>query len=233
MSSFFITGTDTGVGKTLVGGAIAAALARAGKRVGVLKPCETGCLEKGGRLLPADALFLKSMAGCAEDLSIICPYCFRLPLAPLVAAEREGCCIEPGRIRAALQALQHGHDSVVVEGAGGLLVPIAPDVLTCDLIRILGLPVIIVSRLGLGTINHTLLTVRHAQARGIAVRGVILNQLAADRGLAEETNPEVIRRFCDVPVYGPMPFIAEENRGDRNRLAEAAAACIDLALLIS
>jgi len=228
MKSFFITGTDTGVGKTLVGGGIAGALRRSGKRVGVLKPFESGCANLGGELVPEDALFLKNISGCTEDIEVICPYRMEHPLAPGVAAEIEGVFIDLERVRSCFKALEEKYETVLVEGAGGLMVPVTSDLLTSDLIKMLGLPIIIVSRLSLGTINHTLLTVKHALACGISVAGIILNQITPENGKAEETNSGVIKRFSGIPILGQIPFIPEEKRADTEFIIDMIQDCIDL-----
>jgi len=219
------------VGKTLVGGGIAGVLRRAGKKVGVLKPFESGCSIVNGELVPEDALFLKDMSGCPEDMNVICPYRMKLPLAPGVAAEIEGVTVGPGRIKSIFQVMEKKYETVLVEGAGGLMVPVTGDLLTADLIKLLGLPIIIVSRLSLGTINHTLLTVKHALACGISVAGIILNQVTFETGKAEQTNPEVIKRFSKIPILGQVPFIPEEKRKDTDFIVDAILQNIDLSSL--
>jgi dethiobiotin synthetase len=231
MKAFFITGTDTGVGKTVIAGAIAAALARAGLSVGVMKPCESGCGEKGGKLVPADALFLRAMAGCDDGLDEVCPYRLRAPLAPGVAAKMEGIVIDPARIQKLFAAACSRHDVVLVEGAGGLLAPVTDRLLTIDLVKLLELPLIIVGRLCLGAINHALLTVREAERSGVPVAGIILNQTVQEHGLAEQTNPEVIRRFTGAPLLGIMPFVPGPQRQDRKALANLACTHIPMCLL--
>ena len=231
MKAYFITGTDTGAGKTLVTGALAAALAARGLSVGVMKPCESGCSEKDSALVPEDALFLRDMAGCDDSLDAICPYRLRTALAPGVAAQREGIVIDPARIEALCAAACRKHDSVLVEGAGGLLVPVTERLLTIDLVRLLALPLIIVGRLSLGTINHTLLTVREAQRAGLVIAGIILNQTSQVHGLAEQTNPEVLCRFTNAPLLGIMPFVPESDRRDRSALALLAESQLTMSLL--
>ena len=230
MKAYFITGTDTGVGKTVVTGALAAALAARGLSVGVLKPCESGCAEKAGELVPADALFLRYMAGCDDSLDAVCPYRLAAALAPGVAAQREGISIDPARIKELFAASCRRHDSVLVEGAGGLLVPVTDRLLTIDLVKQLALPLIIVGRLSLGAINHMLLTVREAERAGLAVAGIILNQTEQEHGLAEQTNPAIICRFTDAPLLGIMPFVPESDRRDRQTLARLAESHLALGL---
>jgi len=230
MSGFFVTGTDTGVGKTIITGALARALRMSGRSVGVFKPVESGCAVRENELVPEDAVFLKKMACCPEDLHAVCPYRMKHALAPGVAAALEGIEIDVARITAAFRTIQNRYDIVLVEGAGGLMVPVAGNLLTSGLITALKLPLLVVARLSLGTINHTLLTVKQAQHSGISVAGIILNQLSPETRNAEDTNPAVIRKFTDVPIIGQMPYIPDEQRSDADCLAAAAADSIDFGL---
>jgi dethiobiotin synthetase len=232
MRGFFFTGTDTGVGKTLIAGAIAKALTDAGKRVGVMKPLESGCRRADGQLVAEDALFLKKMSGTADDLALICPYALARPLAPGIAAEKEQVAISLETIATAFARIAARHDLVLVEGAGGLMVPVTQEHLMVDLIRLLGLPLIIVARAALGTINHTLLTVKQAQQEGLAVRGVILNKTSPEPDESEETNPGVIERFSGVRLLGVVPYIDNEARQDPAFLSSLARSFIDLSLLL-
>ena len=228
---FFFTGTDTGVGKTLIAGAIAKALAAAGRRVGVMKPFESGCRREGGLLIAEDARFLKKMSGAADDLSLICPYALARPLAPGVAAQEENIVIDMATVTTAFARIAARHDLVLVEGAGGLMVPVTAEHLTVDLVRLLGLPLVIIARTTLGTINHTLLTVKQAQSEGIAVRGIILNKLSAAPDEAEETNPAVIQKLSRVPLLGVVPHIPARDRQNPELLSSLVCSHIDLSLL--
>jgi dethiobiotin synthetase len=184
VSAFFVTGTDTACGKTRVACALARALRESGRRVRVLKPVETGCPERGGRLIPEDALALAAAAGDDAPVERLCAYALPLAAAPEVAAADAGIEIDPRRIAAALAAAREGADAVLVEGAGGLLVPIAPGLDMAGLASRLELPLVIVARAALGTINHTLLTLEVARARGLRALGVALSHTlpGADRG---------------------------------------------------
>ena len=228
MDGFFITGTDTGVGKTLIAGAIARALSLQGRRVGVMKPFESGCRRDGDTVVPADALFLRNMAGSQDDLALICPYAFERPLAPGVAARLEHVSISLEKVQEIYSQLSAQHAIMLVEGAGGLMVPISEEQLIIDVVRLLQLPLIIVARSALGTINHTLLTVREAQRAGIRVCGIILNKVSPEPDEAEATNPEVIRKFSNVPLLGQVPYIPVDKRGDSDFLASLAQSKIDL-----
>ncbi|GMR04840.1 MAG: dethiobiotin synthase [Thermodesulfobacteriota bacterium] len=210
--NFFITGTDTGVGKTFVAAAFVEALRKAGFDVGVMKPVETGCAESGGELVPGDALKLKEAARTSDPLDLINPYRFAAPVAPCVAASMEDREIEIDKIAEAFNVLSKRHDFMVVEGAGGLMVPLTPTKTFIDLLSILKIPVIIVAPSRLGVINHTLLTVEAARRGGIDVAGIILNNPALSRGsdLSGETNAEVIERFSGAPLLAELPFIKEK-----------------------
>lgn len=204
----FITGTDTGVGKTVVTGAIAFTLRNKGLNVGVMKPVETGCKRKGKKLFPPDALFLRRSAGVRDSLDLINPYRFEKPLAPAVAAGLEGRIIDKAQILKAYKTLSDRHEITLIEGAGGLLVPVYKDYFISDIIRDMGIPILIVARPGLGTINHTLLTIRCAQECGIKIIGIVMNHTTDKRpDLSEKTNSMVIKRLSDVPVMGVLPFI--------------------------
>jgi dethiobiotin synthetase len=219
----FITGTDTNVGKTWVAAGLTAALRQRGVQAGYFKPIQSGCPEEEGRLIPTDARLARTLAGVAEPLEVLTPICLGLPLAPGVAAAQAGVEVDLKRIAAGLHDLAARYDFLVVEGAGGLYVPlIGTHFLVLDLIRWLNLPLAVVAKSGLGTINHTVLTVKAAQAAGIEVAGVILNRYPQKPGLAAETNPGVIAALTDVPIWGRLPEV-EDLEGPAGREAFLAA----------
>jgi dethiobiotin synthetase len=197
----FITGTDTGVGKTLVTAGLAASLRSSGIDIGVMKPIETGYSPRF-----SDSAFLMRAAGVEDPIDCVSPYRFKFPLSPFAAATMEKIPIHLRKIERAFHRLLRQHRGVLVEGAGGLLVPITRGSLMVDLALRLDLPLLIVSRTNLGTLNHTLLTVEVAKRRGIKVAGVIFNHLVERKGLAERTNPEVIKPFLGVPILGEIPY---------------------------
>lgn len=201
----FITGTDTGVGKTLVTGGLAACLRKRGLRPGVLKPVETGCAVRAGRRVPRDGAFLRGMAGTDLPVERIVPYRLREPLAPEVAARREGVTLRIPRIVRALRSISASHDCVLVEGAGGLLVPVTRRRTMADLAGTLGLPVLLVARLGLGTLNHTLLSLFYLRQRALPVVGIVLSAAEPGGGQAAQTNPSVLARWSPVPILGVLP----------------------------
>jgi dethiobiotin synthetase len=198
---FFITGTDTGVGKTLVTAGLAASLRSSGIDIGVMKPIETGYSSRS-----SDSAFLMRATGVDDPCDFISPYRFKFPLSPFAAAKMEKAPIHLVKIERAFHRLLRRHRGVLVEGAGGLLVPITRVSLMVDLALRLDLPLVIVSRTNLGTLNHTLLTVEVARRRGIEIAGVIFNHLVERKGLAEKTNPEVIKPFLGVPILGEIPY---------------------------
>jgi len=263
-SGIFVTGTDTGVGKTVVAAGIAGAARAAGLDVGVMKPVATGGKTevrgqrsevrrgttederqraevrsqtagggrqkaedrderspkskiqnpKSGGLVSADALFLMRAVGCRDAYELVNPICLREPLAPTVAAELQGVEIDLGKVWGAFETLQKRHEFLVVEGVGGLLVPLARGIYVADMAKRMGLPLLIVARPGLGTINHTLLTVEAARRRGLDLLGVVINGYdERTAGVAERTNPREIERHAGVPVLGVVPFSARVQTG--------------------
>ncbi len=207
----FVTGTDTGVGKTVVTASLVSLLINDGLDVGVMKPVETGCPKKNGKLVPRDATFLKVVSGSRDSLSLINPYRFSKPLAPWIAAEIDHKKVNLQRISSAYGKILKRHDIIFVEGAGGLLVPLTGKLTNLDLILKLALPIIVVVGSKLGAINHTLLTLNWARENGIKIIGLIINQLnrspSPRKNLAEKTNPMLIRSFAEVPILGEVPYI--------------------------
>ena len=219
--SVLITGTDTGVGKTTVACGIAAALRRRGLQVGVYKPAETGCARgAGGNLLPADAMRLKFFSGCTLGVDALCCYTFEPPLAPAVAAHDTGVQIELERLVHDHDRVAAPHDITLVEGAGGLLVPLAPGVTFAELAVRLRLPVVVVVASRLGAINHALLTMRYARGIGLHVLGYVVNFLTDAPDRAAQTNVAVLADWLGPPL-GVVPSLGElrETDTDRDRLA--------------
>jgi len=217
-AGIFITGTDTGVGKTFFACGLAALLRRRGYRVGVMKPAETGCPEIDGQLVPEDAARLKEASACGEPLEKICPYPLPEPLAPSIAAERAGVIISIDRLLAVYQAISAQHDLTLVEGAGGLMVPLLPSYSYADFIRVLKLPAVAVAANRLGAVNHLLLTLEHASCKGLRVLGYALNRLTNESSLAAETNREVLAYLTGAPCLGELPFMPEARFSDGETL---------------
>ncbi len=217
MTSLFITGTDTGIGKTLVGCGIATALTAQGKRVGVLKPAETGCYRRDGVLYPDDAMRLAGYAQSKLSIETVCPYRFSPPVAPSVAAEQAGVTIQPERIVEAFQTIAGQHEVTLVEGAGGLLVPLVGRYSFADLARDLGIPIIVVVGSKLGALNHTLLTLHCIETRGLPLAGYILNHPTQTADDAIKTNVATLAGLTDTPCRGIIPHLTLSGDIDRDR----------------
>ena len=220
--SIFITATDTGVGKTIISCAIGLALKKKGLDVGVMKPFQCS---------GDDAEFLCRVLGIKDEKELVNPYYASEPLAPYVAFKRAKVKIDLDKIFKAYKELSRKHDVLIIEGAGGLLVPIKEGYLVADLIRDLDIPAIIIARAGLGTLNHTMLTQRYALDCGIKIKGVIING-GQDSGLAEKTNPDVLREFLDVPILGIVPWLRNvKSKDGLRRLGRIAGENIGLKTL--
>jgi dethiobiotin synthetase len=230
----FITGTDTGVGKTIIAAGLVAVLKERGIDVGVMKPLESGAPSFGSAPIPQDALYLKEIAGTNDDLGLINPYCFQAPLAPGVAAEKEGVKVDLQRIVRMYEELKSRHQFMVVEGAGGLLVPIAQGAFLPDLIKLLELPLILVARSSLGTINHTLLALYYSQQEGLEVKGVIMSKTMAEVDPSEASNAQVIAECSAVPLLGTFPYLRDyaEVKGNRVFLTQIFTEHMDMEELL-
>ena len=231
--AIFLTGTGTGVGKTVAGCVIAARWAAEERSPRVMKPAESGCALLDGRLVPRDALALKTAAGDPRPIEEICPYRYEIPLTPTHAAEREGDPPDAGRIVAQVEALKKEGGPLLVEGAGGLLAPFAEGVLMSDLALAANLPLVLVAPLGLGTINHTLLSVREAKRQGLEILGVILSDTTGVATPAAERNPAAVAELCgaDAPFLGVIPYLAgvDEMMARATPGADAAGRLLRLA----
>jgi dethiobiotin synthetase len=215
--SIFLTGTDTGVGKTTVACGLATALQRRGLRVGVLKPAETGCVADGsGRRIPEDAQRLGYFASSDLSLEAICPYILSQPLAPAVAADLDAVRIDLPTIARAYAAIAAAHDVTLVEGAGGLLVPLTHSLTFADLAVHLRLPVLLVIGNRLGAINHALLTARAVRAAGLSLLGYVVNALSPTADLAAQSNATVLQEWLG-PALGNVPHLGTIELRDTER----------------
>lgn len=202
----FITGTDTEVGKTVVAGAIGRWFHRLGRRVAVLKPVATGCVHRREGLVSEDAEFLAACAESRHPLDLVCPQRYAEPLAPAVAAERAGQPLDWEAVQRSIRLMSADSDVMLVEGVGGIMVPLDATHTALDLARWIGLPAVVVARPGLGTINHTLLTVNALRSAGVRVAGVVINRYPAENAsVAEESNPRAIEKWGKVPVLCIVP----------------------------
>ncbi len=236
--SFFITATDTGVGKTIATAVIGALLQAKGFDVGVMKPVQCG-----GR----DAQFLKDFLNISDSLEEINPCAAQEPLSPHLAFSRQKKNVDVKKIIKNFKELQSHHDILLIEGAGGLLVPllsfsfclverssIKENYFVLDLVRDLDVELIIVSRLGLGTINHTLLTINQARDAGLKIKGIVFNTLKPGApGLPEQTNLETIHRLGKVPVLGTIPYFSDLPAMNAPQIVQRCANKINLKSLIS
>ena len=208
MQGYFITGTDTGVGNTVVTALLTALCRRAGVGVGVMKPVETGVDPLCDSSAASDARFLMEVAQSGDSLDEVAPYRFKIPASPYFAARAEGREVDPSRLIAAFRNLSERHEVLLVEGAGGLLAPISPGYQVLHLAEDFGLPLIVAARRNLGTLNHTLLTLQAAEAKGLTVAGVVFNPLEPDPASeVERANSDILREFSRVPLLGELPFL--------------------------
>ncbi|MEJ2685178.1 MAG: dethiobiotin synthase [Candidatus Sulfobium sp.] len=226
---FFVTGTDTGVGKTIIAGAVVEVLKSLGFHTGVMKPVESGCTRRGNSLVPNDAMLLKRITHADDPISDISPSLFESPLAPMAAAEIEKKVVDLGNIKKVFARMSRKYEALVIEGVGGLMVPLKKDYYALDLARDFGFPVIVTARPGLGTINHTLLTVNTAISEGLIVAGVVINYRHPPlNDLAEETNLTLLPRILPASIAGVFPYIGNP---DEVSIAKAAVTTLDIGLL--
>jgi len=218
-AGWFVTGTDTGVGKTVVACALVRSLRARDIDVGVMKPIETGVGPEG----PRDAIALLAAAGGTDALANVCPQRFALAAAPTVAAAAEGRRVELDLVCSAFATLAGSHTHLVVEGAGGLLAPAAEGASMADLARLLGLPLLLVARASLGTINHTRLTLEAAAARGLPLAGVVISHGAALLPAADRANLAALRAELGTHLVGEIPTLAPDELPDPR--------CLDLGAL--
>jgi dethiobiotin synthetase len=208
--AIFITGTDTGVGKTFFAAALTRLLTRQGLRVGVMKPVESGVEDV--EMLGADGDLLSWAAVNDQPTDLVSPYRLHAPVAPSVAASHEGVKIIPSVIQDAFDSLCKQHDYVIVEGAGGLMTPLAGGFLVADLIQMLQLQALFVCRPNLGTINHTMLSLFTAQQLGINTAGYIINGMPDEPDMAEEKAPHSLASLATAELLGVTPHISNKDQ---------------------
>lgn len=206
LPGLFVTATDTAVGKTVVAAAIARTLRGQSRRVAVLKPVASGCYRAREGLISEDAELLAAASDTRYPLDLICPNRFEEPIAPAVAARRAKTPMDWDAVARSIKLMSADSDCMIVEGAGGVMVPLDEKHTMLDLIIAMGLPVVIVARASLGTINHTLLSINVLGHAGVRVAGVVINRYPAETaGVAEETSPREIEKFGKVPVLAILP----------------------------
>jgi dethiobiotin synthetase len=204
MRGLFISGTDTGAGKTVIACAVARQWRRQQRPFRICKPVATGATLHQGHLLSEDTLALARAAG-DTDHEAITPYVFAAPAAPPVAARAEHKELTLEALAETVRRRQEPGTAVLVEGVGGLLCPLTETETVADLIECLDLPVVVVARRSLGTLNHTLLTIEAASHRGLRVAGVVVNETSPVTGLADVSNVEELRRRLAVPILAVVP----------------------------
>jgi len=208
-NGLFIAGTDTEVGKTFVSAILLRILRRQGINATYFKPVATGC-PAGRGLLPEDLAFVQDLAGVELSEPHHCPIRYEKPLAPMAAAELEGHPVSVEEIIRAFDALRKESPFLIVEGVGGVMVPLGKDYLLVDLMEQFGLPCLVVARPSLGTINHTLLSIRALQNKSITVLGFVTNGKKDPTDEAAATSPSLISRFSGIPFLGHIPIFRPE-----------------------
>jgi dethiobiotin synthetase len=205
LHGLFITATDTGVGKTVVTEALVRLLRRQGQGVRVCKPVAAGARWVKGRWVSDDTIKLAEAAGIEDDWEQVTPWVWPEPVAPSLAARRAGAAVTLAEIVEAVRVRGRADKPLLVEGVGGLLCPLTDTETVADLAGMLALPLIVVTRRSLGTLNHTLLTLEAAAQRGLHVAGVVVNETTPPQGLADETNVDELRRRITAPILAVVP----------------------------
>ncbi|MGH7216496.1 MAG: dethiobiotin synthase [Nitrospiraceae bacterium] len=210
----FITATDTGAGKTIVASALVTRLTQRGIDVGVMKPIETGVSR--ATKARSDGVRLRRAAGNQDSLAEVCPYVFRLPVAPLSAARVEKTTVQIATIMRAFRTLSQKHAFMMVEGVGGVQVPITQQLTVLDIIYRMKLSAVVVGRSGLGGINHVLLTLHSLRRRKIPIVALVLNQCRPVRTkiarAQEQSTVSLLKMLAGVPVIGPLPYSSSVNQ---------------------
>lgn len=209
----FVTGTNTGVGKTIIAASLALFLRSRGLDIGVMKPVESGVTNPAH--LGPDASLLQWAANCHDADSLISPYRLTSPIAPSDAAKIENIFIDFSELTANAQFLVKQHDFTIIEGAGGLMTPLTGGLLVADLVRAIGLPLLVVSTAQLGTINHTLLTIFSAQQMGIPVAGFVVNRMPEHPDLAAQSAPHSLASLASADILGIFP---ETSGNDQDKV---------------
>ncbi|MDF2547510.1 MAG: dethiobiotin synthase [Anaerosolibacter sp.] len=229
----FIIGTDTDVGKSVITAGLVYLLRRHGYNGVSYKAVQSGGIEENGRLISADARFVNNVAGLDESLERINGYCLKTPVSPHLAAQLEGVKLEKPVILKKYQWLCGKYDYVIAEGSGGLVVPLIDEgYMVYDFAKDLDLPVLVVSRTGVGTINHTMLTVKYAQAAGLRVKGMIMNGYKGSA--AEEDNVKMVQKLTGLPVVGVIDRLEDVDveKGTFGKLKEEFERKIDIQVLL-
>ncbi|MBB6175513.1 MULTISPECIES: dethiobiotin synthase [Anoxybacillus] len=213
MKGFFITGTDTDVGKTFVTACMLRTLTDKRIRATAYKPVQSGAQWRDGKWVAPDVDMYRKVINVADEDG--CTYLLKTPCSPHLAAKIDGVTIEPDRILLHMRRLQQTHDFVLVEGAGGIAVPLVDEsFLVAHLAQLLSLPIIIVARASVGTINHTVLTVQYAKSFGLQIAGIIMNGFSTPKNEIEQENIRMIEAMTNIPVIGEIPHMTNFLRGE-------------------
>ncbi len=224
---FFVTGIDTNVGKTLVSLLLLISFKKRGLDAGYMKPVETGVkIGENGAKNYLDGEFIKLYGGLTDDPDVITPYTFQSPLSPYAAMKKEGkeLCIK--EILFKFYDLNKIHEYMLVEGAGGMLVPLKKNHFIIDIAKYIDADVILVTKSGLGMINQTLLNIEYAKSRDIRISGIIINNALNENDESLLSNKEILSEFTDVPIIGDIPHIS--NFKNTSLLDDFALNYIDL-----
>ena len=209
---FFITATDTGIGKTVVTAALALAMKQKNLNVGVMKPIESGV--HPSHIKSSDAERLRTLVTPSRSFESICLYQFTDPLAPLAAARKAGVAIDLNSISSTCTRVAKEHDLVLIEGVGGLMVPLTTTQTVCDLINILQLSCVVVGRTVLGGVNHILLTLEVLEKHNVVIAAIVLNEgspmgMSETDQLQQQSTVALIKELTKVPVFGPLRYDEE------------------------
>ncbi|WP_027417890.1 dethiobiotin synthase [Aneurinibacillus terranovensis] len=234
-AALFITGTGTGVGKTSVTAYLNALLQSQGIKSVPYKPVQSGCIRQQGKLIAEDVEFYRSVSLLQHTDEDMCSYRFEPAVSPHLAARSANSKIDPCVIKQQLEHLQKNNDFVIVEGAGGIAVPLADGdkkYMIADLIKELELPLVLVTHPGLGTINHTLLSVAYAKQLGIPLLGLVVNSMPDVPNAMEEDNVHMITHLTGLPLLGTLPIFREPISDSMKLSLASGKSRIDLDLLL-
>ena len=232
----FITGTDTGVGKTLVTACLTALLNESGTNTVPYKPVQSGGIATAAGWLAEDVMFYQDVCTLPYTQSQLCSYCLEPAFSPHLAARETGVQIEATRMKKQFHHLACSHDIVLVEGAGGLAVPITETdnelYMTVDLIRELRLPLLLVTHAGLGTLNHTVLTVEYARSHGLAIIGLLINRMPTVPTIMQQDNVRMIEKLTGAPVLGIIPELTDASPSNVRQVLPELAEHIQLETIV-
>ncbi|MBC7623358.1 MAG: dethiobiotin synthase [Aeromicrobium sp.] len=230
LRNFFITGTDTDVGKTFVTCALIEAFATRGFRAMPMKPIAAGTMNMNGVVINADVAALREVSGTRASLADINPYCFVEPIAPHLAAQHEKVFVDLNVVHTAFERIKSQGDCVLVEGAGGFLVPLSMRQSMADIPSVLSLDIILVVGMRLGVLNHALLTVEAIRSRGLILGGWIANTPTDSQMLAFDENQATLEKMIDAPLLGCIPYDAHSTNATEG--ARRASSCLRIETLL-